>query len=588
VSPSAFVVIVYFLIGAIAFWPLNPNHLFGVQADYTESVWFLAWVPHALAHGLDPFFSNAIFVPTGANLAQNTSSPLLGLMTTPFAMFSPVVRANLVMLTAMPLSATAAFMVLRKWQVWTPAAAIGGLFYGFSPYMVASATGHPNLLFLPLPPLIVSALVSIVRRRGSPRRLGIQLGLLVTAQYLISPEVLGILAILAIPAVASVVIRHPEIARGMAKPVGVSVAVAAVLLAYPVWMMVAGPQHFTGRPWPAANPWHNDLLSFVVPGPLQRVSLGMRSTGIRLIASGLGSAALGYIGVPVLVIAGFLAWRSRSSSRMKIASALLVAAGVLTLGSHLAFNGRLTHIPLPFLALDHVPLLQDILPLRINFAVAACVAAVIAFGLDDINRCDQPLRRRSSILAVVTLLVSVATQLPMWPPQGPYVPPPAVALPPSLRLPGGDPVTITYPYATYPKVQPMLWQAQAGFNFRLLGGYAYRPTSSGAPAAIPSVMSPPGLQQFLAAQEGADNFGPPLRVSPKLVTTARATLARYDVRVVIVDRSMSGSGPVMELFKEALGPPKRSVGQFTMWAGWARDRGAASENARPAATSAGR
>ena len=96
--PSAVVIVVYLLIGIVAFWPVYPGisrHLFGYAADFTQTVWFLDWVPHALAHGLNPFFSNAIYVPTGVNLAQNTSTPLLGLITAPFApVFSPVVQSE--------------------------------------------------------------------------------------------------------------------------------------------------------------------------------------------------------------------------------------------------------------------------------------------------------------------------------------------------------------------------------------------------------------------------------------------------------------------------------------------------------------
>jgi hypothetical protein len=86
-------------------------------------------------------------------------------------------------------------------------------------------------------------------------------------------------------------------------------------------------------------------------------------------------------------------------------------------------------------------------------------------------------------------------------------------------------------------------------------------------------MSPPGTQQFLASQEGVSFFGPALPVSPELVATTRSIVSRYDIRLVIVDRSMSGSGPVMKLFNDALGPPKLSAGQFSMWADWHITRG---------------
>ncbi len=172
----------YVLIGVAAFWPVFSNrsqHLFGTGGDSILALWFLAWVPHSLANGLNPFFSHAIFVPTGVNLAQNTEAPFLGLITAPFALvFGPVARADLLMVLAMPTSATAAFVVLRKWQVWGPAAALGGLLYGFSPYAVGESLGHVVLVFVPLLPFIAMTVVSIFQRRGSPKRLGIQLGLL--------------------------------------------------------------------------------------------------------------------------------------------------------------------------------------------------------------------------------------------------------------------------------------------------------------------------------------------------------------------------------------------------------------------------
>jgi hypothetical protein len=582
---SAVVIVVYLLIGVVAFWPVYPGisqHLFGLGSDFTLTVWILDWVPHALAHGLNPFFSNAIYAPTGVNLAQNTSSPFLGLIGAPFALvFSPVVSANLLMVLAMPISATAAFVVLRKWQVWGPAAAIGGLVYGFSPYMVGHSLGHLELIFLPLPPFIALTVASILQNRGSEQRLGVQLGLLVVAQYLISPEVLTIVAILTVAAVVCIAIRNPANVRNMVRTAshatGIALALAAVLLAYPIWMGFDGPQHFTGPPFPTTNPYHNDLLSFLVPAPLQRVSLGLSSLGARLPIDTNNSEAGGYIGVPVLILTGILAVRSRRSPRTQLSVVLLLGAALLSLGPHLAIDGRLTNIPLPFWLLDHLPLVNDILPARISLGVDACLAAVIAFGLDDMRRAPVGrrsgsargnwIRRGSAVFAGVTLAVLVVTQLPLWPEH--YARQSAVSLPVSITraVPSGEPVAITYPYDTQATNEPMLWQAEDGFHFRLLGGYGYI-SDFGHPLLWPSVMSPRGTQQFLASQEGVSFYGPELPVTPTLVATTRSTVSRYGIRLVIVDRSMSGSGPVMELFNEALGPPELSAGQFSMWTNW--------------------
>jgi hypothetical protein len=582
---SAGVVATYLVLGLVAYWPVLPgitNQLFGRTGDYVLSAWFIGWVPHAIAHGLNPFFTNAMFVPTGVNLAQNTESPLLGLIGAPLTeAFSPLVATNVLMVLAMPLSATAAFVVLRKWKVWLPGAALGGLLYGFSTYMVGQGSDHLVFTFVPIPPFIALTIVSILQRKGAPWRLGIQLGLLVVAQYFISQEVLVDVAILTLAALVCVALRYPrrirEMGRAMVTPVLVALPVITVLLAYPVWMLVAGPQHSTGGAYPLGNPYRNDLLSFFVPGPLQHVSFGMRTLGNRLMA-GPNSVRFGpflvggsnpdefdgYIGLLVLALAGFLVWRSRRSQRVQLASVLFLIAAVLSLGPYLIVDARSTHLPLPFLLLAHVPLVENILPSRFSLEVFGCLAAMIAFGLDDMHRHrPQPRWLTSRVFAGAVVLALVVTQLPQWP----YTTKQASTLPRALRMaiPTRDPVTITYPYATDATPQPLEWQMGSGYSFRLLGGYAHVTNPNGGLVAIPSLMSPPGLQQFLTAQTGFALYGPPPPLNPDLVSITRTTLSTYDVGMVIVDRSESGSGPVMKLVNETLGPPDFSSGRFSLW-----------------------
>ncbi len=534
---TAIVICAYFLIGVVLFWPdlqEFSHHLAGSGWDYAQTVWFLDWIPHALAHGLNPFASSALLVPTGVNLAQNTASPLLGLLIAPLGpLLNSVERANLLLMLAMPLSATAAFVVLRVWRVWAPAAALGGLVYGFSPYMVGQSRDHLELIFVPLPPFIVLAVVSIVQRRGSSIRLGVQLGLLVTAQYLISPEITAIVTVFAVAAVTIAAIRDrrqaTELAPFVLRSAGIALVVAGLLLGYPVWMVIGGPQHFTGSTWPKINPYHNDLLSFVVPGPLQHVSLGMRQAGIHLDFWNGPTEAGGYIGIPTLLVVGLLIWRSRRSGRIQLAGVLLLGAAILSLGPYLAFNRSQTHFPLPFLLLYRLPLLNDILPSRLCFAEAACVAAVIAFGLDDAYRAragrgedarDSPRRdlRRLYVVFTCVALVVVVTLLPQERPRPASQPEP---LPAAIRraIPSGDPVTLTYPFPTQFTMQPMSWQTEDGFGFRLLGGYAYHPDAGGHPTLIPNVMRPSDLQQFLVGQDAETGYfysgvyGPALRVT---------------------------------------------------------------------------
>ena len=459
------------------------------------------------------------------------------------------------MLLAMPISATAAFSVLATWKVWKPAAAIGGLMYGFSPYMVGQALGHVELLFLPLPPLIALTVSRILQSRGSPRRTGIALGVLLSAQFLIAPEIFATVCGFVAVAVVCVAIRNrptwSESTRVVLVPTGLALGTMIVLLAYPAWMLLAGPQHFTGPTWDPVNPFHNDLLSFVIPGPLQKVSLGMGSLWARVSAGAGATEAGGYIGGPVLALGAVFAWRSRHSQRTQLALVLVLFALVLSLGPRLAVNGAVTRIPLPFGLLDHLPLFDDVLPSRINFEVTAFLGAIIAFGIDDLHQTSAKVRSHSGprrtalVVALITLATVIVIQLPRFP--MPTASLATVSFPVALRdaIPPGDPIAITYPYDL---IDPMLWQTEDDFGFRLQAGYAYHPTSAmvSHPILGPSFTSPRDLQRFLGTQEDSRTYGRALSLSPGLVSITRLTLSRYHIRLIVVDRAADREWPSCE------------------------------------------
>ena len=574
---TAGIIVAYVVLGLIAFWPVLPgtsNRLFGTSPDSVLAMWYLAWVPHSLHAGINPLFSHSIFAPGGVNLAQNTESPFLGLLTTPLALFAgPVARANTIMVLAMPVSATAALVVLRRWRVWLPGAGIGGLIYGFSPYAMGQSLGHLVLVFTPIVPFIALTMVSILQRRGPPVRLGIQLGLLVTVQFLAEPEIAVSVVIVSAWAVLCVALLFDkEIAARLwpcTKSILVAAGVAGTLLAYPVWMMTSGPEHYSGPGPRANNPYFNDLLSFLVPGPLQRNTLGLSHVAAHINAMTNSSEADGYIGFALVAIAIGLFVYSRKSPRMRLAAAIMAGALVLSLGSHLKVSGTSTAIPLPFLIVSHIPLIDNVLASRFALTVDACLAAIIAFGLDDIRRASarRPNRvssaRVATALCVITLVGLVATQLPRWPFASQAVDP----LPTSIRnaIPHREPVAITYPYATPVYPEAMLWQVDAGYAFRLTGGYSMHATPSGAPTGYPNPLIPTGFENFLYGQEGFNTFISRRPITPQLIADARATLAHYHVRLIIVDRSVGGSVAVVQLLRSMLGPPSTTSGSLSAW-----------------------
>ena len=271
----------------------------------------------------------------------------------------------------------------------------------------------------------------------------------------------------------------------------------------------------------------------------------------------------GYIGIGVLALTGVLVWRSRRSPGMQLATVLFLGAAILSLGPYLVIDARSTHVPLPFLVLAHLPLVENILPNRFSLAVSACLAAMIGFGLDDMHRHrPAPKWLTSRVFAGALGVALVVTQLPQWP----YSTTPESTLPAhTTDFLTRDPVTITYPFATGLTPQALEWQMENRYAFRLLGGYAHVTNPKGDLVTAPSLMDPPGLQTFLTAQAGVDLYGPPPPLGRELVSATRSALSRYGVDMVIVDRSEPGSGPVMKLFEQTLGAATFSSSQFSLW-----------------------
>ena len=85
-------------------------------------------------------------------------------------LFGPVATLNVASTLGPALSALAMFWLLRRWVRWTPAAFVGGLVFGFSPFVFVNlAGGHLMTGVLVLVPLMVGCLDELlVRQRHSP------------------------------------------------------------------------------------------------------------------------------------------------------------------------------------------------------------------------------------------------------------------------------------------------------------------------------------------------------------------------------------------------------------------------------------
>ena len=123
-------------------------------------------------------------------------------------MFEPVAGLNVGLALAPVLSALFTFVLIRRWVSWMPAAFVGGLFYGFSPFIIVNLTNaYLMTAMVAIPPLIVLCLDDLFfRQRRRPIVIGVFLGLLVALQFFIGTEVLIIMAISAVLGIAVLVV----------------------------------------------------------------------------------------------------------------------------------------------------------------------------------------------------------------------------------------------------------------------------------------------------------------------------------------------------------------------------------------------
>ncbi len=594
--PAAIAAALYLLAACLRYWPVPPWSsswlLQGGHRDPAEMTWFLAWTPYAVGHGLNPLFTSYLDAPLGVNLASNTSVPFLGLVAAPITLlFGPITTFNVLTRLALAGSALAMCLVLRRWVRSWPAAFLGGALYGFSSYELWGSTLHLNLVFLVVPPLLLAVGDELlVRQRRSPLACGLVLGVLVVIQWFIDSELAVDCALLG--ALGGVVLgvanRHRvlEHLRWALPGLAACTGLVAATLAYPVYFLAAGPRSLKGPVLPAwlVSGTRNDLASAFLPAV--RVTASAPSSQAHLfhppeLTLTHGEGYLGPALVALLLVLGFRAWRS---GVVRFAAVMAAAAFTLSLGGRLSLFGHATDIPLPGAILARLPLLQDIVPVRISALTSLFLAMILAVGLDRPFRqvlataspggpaarhARRPRRLPPRLAAAGGLsILVVATFVPLW-----VEAPPPVAAPGSglaaarlvARHTARGATVLFLPWIGIETDQPMVWQAETGMSYRMLDGYDIVPQSSlsarffdvprGAlRALVDTARLPPGL-------------GHPQSSERAVVAACRAVgpvIRRYHLDAIVAT-SKGPDSPVNRALTRALGPPPLRLGHVTMW-----------------------
>jgi hypothetical protein len=570
-SRGAAALLAYSALALVRYWPVVRDLNGRVAApggDTAQYVFGLGWMAHVLTSPTNPFFTDYVNHPAGANVLDSTTTPLFGFLFAPVTLLvGPIASYNLSLVVGFATTAFATYLLVARWVGSRPVAFAAGLLFVLSGYLLCAGIGHPNLSAVALLPLILLCLDELLLRRpASPIPWGVALGLLVVAQFFLSSEMLADTAELVVVAglVALVVARRELVERVRAAATGLAVAsvIAVVGLAYPAWYAVLGPQHVQQHVEGSVQsvdlispfvPSSNQLLA---PARLQEIGDGLSGGAVVAFGHTYVLTHYAYVGLPALLLAGATIVRRRRDRAVQALTALAAFAFLLALGPSLKIDDHDTGIPLPAKVFSHLPVLRSTAPERFVLFTLLAVVVLAAMALRDVASSRGVWRLDGRGAAAVLGAVAIAAVVPVSYFSLPVGTPEFFAHT-SGRVPDGA-VAVTYPFASPAHSAPMLWQAEAQLRFKLVGGYVFIPgdfAGYGVPGASTTKTT---LDRYLSGAPAP----PP---DAALVQAVRSDLAGWGVDVVVVDPREPGAQAAVALFTAAVGRASEPVGGVELW-----------------------
>jgi hypothetical protein len=552
--------LLYTALALLVFRPLlvSPRTRLFIGAGGSDQVaaqWFLAHTAQALAHLRNPFVTDLLNVPTGVNLAAQASMVGVGAPLAPLTLLVGVqVSYTVVLVASLAGTATAWYWLLwAKLRLHWLAATVAAAYCGFNPHLIPETAGRNHVALQVLVPVIIWHVVRL-GEPDHPLRRGIVLGVLVAWQALIGEEVLLLTALgLAVFGIVYVAQRPGLLRRAgarYARGLGIAVATALVLLAYPLGMQFFGPGRVDGFPI--------NLSGEVTRWPMW---LGLH-------------AAYPVLGLPLAaVLLGTLAMLWRHPVVPACAVVLLFFA-LASFGQRMDL-GALGTFAGPWSLVDAAPVAEVVVPERLALGAVAAGAVLLAYGLDALLRTALPVRgedaahrrvgaaRRWSAagaLLVASALLAVSV-VQLWP-AGPPVWTPS-RVPRFITSAGWRPYVaggrsvVSVPLAGSFWFDGQRWAVSTNVRFAIPRGYFVGP----GPGGVGTIWGAPPRWTSTYLDDTAMSGRPPAR-QPGDAERFRADLRYWRAGVLVLAADQVNVAALRAAVTRFLGPPRSAQGAW--------------------------
>jgi len=413
-------------LAAVMTWPVIaqlgqavPGH----DGDVYIRLWTHRWVRDTLLAGASPFFTDAIFFPTGISLASHNIAWLNIAAWLPLQTFlSEAAAYTIVYLNILALNGLSAYLLVFEYTRSKLPAFIGGLIVAFWP-LILSHHHQPNIIIIAW---VILAMLFLKRTVEQSRlRDAILFGIFLALIGISRWQMLIIGGVLIAGYSLFLITQPGRLTRRNIMLIALSGVLSVIIMLPFLW---TGVQEFVLSPTtgdvfdvgPGAN---IDILALFTPSRWHPL-WGFQISDFYSDHFGLASLFVPFVGYGtlILVILGLiLKWRD---ARMWFVLALVLL--VFSLGDDLRIGG-VPYLPLPYKFLREINLIGLIRhPLRFGIVLAIPAAIMAGYGALAIQTHPRLRLRYSKIVllifigiilfeyATTTMFPVMSLQVPTW------------------------------------------------------------------------------------------------------------------------------------------------------------------------------